>query len=86
MSISTYKIPIGPIHPSLAEPMTFNFEISGERIQSVDLAPGDNHRGIEFMARNRNVVQIIYLAEKIAEYVRLLIPLLFAGQLRMLPV
>ena len=65
MSISTYKIPIGPIHPSLAEPMTFNFEISGERIQSVDLAPGDNHRGIEFMGRNRNVVQIIYLAERI---------------------
>ncbi len=65
MSISTYKVPIGPIHPSLAEPMTFNFEISGERIQSVDLAPGDNHRGIEFMGRNRNIVQIIYLAERI---------------------
>ncbi|MFZ2330637.1 MAG: nickel-dependent hydrogenase large subunit [Atribacterota bacterium] len=65
MSVSTYKIPIGPIHPSLAEPMTFNFEISGEKIQSVDLAPGDNHRGIEFMGRNRNVVQIIYLAERI---------------------
>ncbi len=65
MSISTYKIPIGPIHPSLAEPMTFNFEISGEKIQSVDLVPGDNHRGIEFMGRNRNIVQIIYLAERI---------------------
>jgi len=65
LSVSTYKIPIGPIHPSLAEPMTFNFEISGEKIQSVDLAPGDNHRGIEFMGRNRNVVQIIYLAERI---------------------
>jgi membrane-bound hydrogenase subunit alpha len=45
--------------------MTFNFEISGERIQSVDLAPGDNHRGIEFMGRNRNIIQIIYLAERI---------------------
>lgn len=62
---TTYKIPIGPIHPSLEEPMTFNFEISGERIQSVDLAPGDNHRGIEFMGRNRNIIQIIYLAERI---------------------
>jgi len=62
---STYKVPIGPIHPSLEEPMTFNFEISGEKIQSVDLAPGDNHRGIEFMGRNRNIVQIIYLAERI---------------------
>ncbi len=65
MSKSTYKVPIGPIHPSLEEPMTFNFEISGERIQSVDLAPGDNHRGIEFMGRNRNIIQIIYLAERI---------------------
>ena len=45
--------------------MTFNFEISGEKIQSVDLVPGDNHRGIEFMGRNRNIVQIIYLAERI---------------------
>ncbi|HOR42649.1 MAG TPA: nickel-dependent hydrogenase large subunit [Atribacterota bacterium] len=65
MSKTTYKIPIGPIHPSLEEPMTFNFEIAGERIQSVDLLPGDNHRGIEFMGRNRNIVQIIYLAERI---------------------
>lgn len=65
MSKTTYKIPIGPIHPSLEEPMTFNFEIAGERIKSVDLLPGDNHRGIEFMGRNRNIVQIIYLAERI---------------------
>lgn len=65
MNKTTYKIPIGPIHPSLEEPMTFNFEIAGERIQSVDLLPGDNHRGIEFMGRNRNIVQIIYLAERI---------------------
>lgn len=65
MSKSTYKIPIGPIHPSIKEPMTFNFEISGEKIQSIDLSPGDNHRGIEFMGRNRNIVQIIYLAERI---------------------
>ncbi|MFW6148584.1 MAG: nickel-dependent hydrogenase large subunit [Atribacterota bacterium] len=65
MSKSTYKIPIGPIHPSIKEPMTFNFEISGEKIESIDLVPGDNHRGIEFMGRNRNIVQIIYLAERI---------------------
>lgn len=65
MSKTTYKIPIGPIHPSLAEPMTFNFEIAGERIEKIDLVPGDNHRGIEFMGRNRNIIQIIYLAERI---------------------
>lgn len=65
MSKLTYSLPIGPVHPSLKEPMTFNFEIYGERIEKVNLAPGDNHRGIEFMGRQRNPIQIIYLAERI---------------------
>ncbi|MBU4509547.1 nickel-dependent hydrogenase large subunit [bacterium] len=65
MTKKTYSIPIGPVHPSLEEPMTFNFEIYGERIEKVNLAPGDNHRGIEFMGRQRNPIQIIYLAERI---------------------
>jgi len=65
LSKLTYSLPIGPVHPSLKEPMTFNFEIYGERIEKVNLAPGDNHRGIEFMGRQRNPIQIIYLAEKI---------------------
>ncbi len=65
MSKETYSIPIGPVHPSLKEPMTFNFEIYGERIKDVYLAPGDNHRGIEFMGMQRNPIQIIYLAERI---------------------
>jgi len=61
----TYSVPIGPVHPSLKEPMTFNFKIYGEHIEEVCLAPGDNHRGIEFMGMQRNPVQIIYLAERI---------------------
>ncbi len=61
MSKETYSIPIGPVHCSLKEPMTFNFEIYGEHIEKVNLAPGDNHRGIEFMGMQRNPVQIIYL-------------------------
>ncbi|HBY56818.1 MAG TPA: NADH dehydrogenase subunit [Candidatus Atribacteria bacterium] len=65
MSKMSYSVPIGPVHPSLKEPMTFNFEIYGERIEKVNLAPGDNHRGIEFMGRQRNPIQIIYLAERI---------------------
>ena len=65
MNKKTYSLPIGPVHPSLKEPMTFNFEIYGERIEKVNLAPGDNHRGIEFMGRQRNPIQIIYLAERI---------------------
>jgi len=65
LSKETYSIPIGPVHPSLKEPVTFNFEIYGERIEKVNLAPGDNHRGIEFMGMQRNLIQIIYLAERI---------------------
>ncbi|MEA1940365.1 MAG: nickel-dependent hydrogenase large subunit [Candidatus Caldatribacteriota bacterium] len=65
MSKMTYSVPIGPVHPSLKEPMTFNFKIYGEHIEEVCLAPGDNHRGIEFMGMQRNPVQIIYLAERI---------------------
>jgi len=65
LSKETYSIPIGPVHPSLKEPVTFNFEIYGERIEKVNLAPGDNHRGIEFMGMQRNPIQIIYLAERI---------------------
>ena len=65
MNKKTYSIPIGPVHPSLKEPITFNFEIYGERIEKVNLVPGDNHRGIEFMGRQRNPIQIIYLAERI---------------------
>jgi len=65
LSKETYSIPIGPVHCSLKEPMTFNFEIYGEHIEKVNLAPGDNHRGIEFMGMQRNPVQIIYLAERI---------------------
>ena len=61
----TYSVPIGPVHPSLKEPITFNFEIYGERIEKVNLVPGDNHRGIEFMGRQRNPIQVIYLAERI---------------------
>ena len=61
----TYSVPIGPVHPSLKEPMTFSFKIYGEHIEEVCLAPGDNHRGIEFMGMQRNPVQIIYLAERI---------------------
>jgi len=80
----TYSIPIGPVHPSLEEPMTFNFEIYGERIQKVNLAPGDNHRGIEFMGRQRNPIQIIYLAERICGICSASHPFAFVKQWRML--
>ncbi|HAF71463.1 MAG: NADH-ubiquinone oxidoreductase chain 49kDa [Acetothermia bacterium 64_32] len=60
-----FEIPIGPVHPALKEPIRFTFRVEGERIVGVDIKPGFAHRGIEFMGLHRNLVQVLYLAERI---------------------
>jgi len=60
-----YTIPIGPIHPALKEPVMFTFIINGEVVESVDFAPGQTHRGIEWMGMRRNPVQIVHLTDRI---------------------
>lgn len=61
----TFEIPIGPIHPALKEGIRFTFQVEGERIVGVDIRPGFMHRGIEFMGMHRNLIQTLYLAERI---------------------
>jgi membrane-bound hydrogenase subunit alpha len=61
-----YTLPLGPIHPALHEPIRLDLSIDGEEIVDVDVAAGQVHRGIEWIAMNRNnPVQTIYLAERI---------------------
>jgi membrane-bound hydrogenase subunit alpha len=60
-----YVIPIGPTHPALKEPVMFTFEMEGEMIREVDFAPGQTHRGIEWMGMRRNPVQIVHLTDRI---------------------
>ncbi|MBN2066686.1 MAG: nickel-dependent hydrogenase large subunit [Candidatus Thermoplasmatota archaeon] len=62
---TSYKIPIGPIHPALKEPVQFNFEIEGEKIIDVGVELGQVHRSVEWAATRRNPIQILYLAERI---------------------
>ena len=62
---TTYSVPIGPVHPALKEPIQFTFRLSGERIVGVDIKPGYAHRGIEYMGMKRNLIQVLYLAERI---------------------
>ena len=57
----TYTIPIGPVHVGLKEPITAWLQVDGERIVDVRIRPGAIHRGIEYMARDRNPIQVIYL-------------------------
>ena len=62
---TTYTVPIGPVHRALKEPVMFTFEMDGELVKSVDFAPGNAHRGCEWMGMRRNPVQILYLSERI---------------------
>lgn len=63
---STYKVPIGPVHPALKEPITITCELDGEEIVDVDVTASENHRGVEWIGMHRNnPVQSIYLSERI---------------------
>ncbi len=59
------KIPIGPIHPALEEPLHFTFTVDGERVIGVDFRLGYNHRGIEKLMESKDFNQCNYLAEHI---------------------
>ena len=74
---ATYKLPIGPIHPALKEPVMFKFEIDGEKIIDVDVELGHVHRAIEWTGMRRNPIQIIYLAERICGICSFVHPMAF---------
>jgi NADH-quinone oxidoreductase subunit D len=58
-------IPIGPQHPALKEPESFNVTLSGERIMAFSARLGYNHRGIEKACEERTYLQDVYLIERI---------------------
>jgi membrane-bound hydrogenase subunit alpha len=74
---TTYRLPIGPIHPALKEPVAFEFETDGERIVNVDLKVGHVHRAIEWIGTQRNPIQVLYLAERICGICNICHPLAF---------
>ncbi len=59
------KIPIGPIHPALEEPVHFMFTVDGESIVGADFRLGFNHRGIEKLMESKDFNQGGYLIEHI---------------------
>jgi membrane-bound hydrogenase subunit alpha len=58
-------IPLGPQHPALEEPESFNLLLDGERIAAATVALGYNHRGMEKACESRTYIQDIYLLERI---------------------
>ena len=60
-----YKVPVGPIHPALKEPVHIELTVLGEEVIGADFTPGQTHRGIEWMGLRRNPVQIVHLTDRI---------------------
>ena len=65
MEKSVFRIPIGPQHPFLKEPVKFDFDIRGEEIVGARMNLGYNHRGIEKACEQRNYYQCMYLLERV---------------------
>jgi len=59
------KVPFGPYHPGLEEPVKFVFEVDGEKITGMDFKLGYNTRGIEKLVETKDNIQAIYLLEHI---------------------
>jgi NADH-quinone oxidoreductase subunit D len=64
-STKRVTIPVGPVHPALKEPAQFNLILQQERVGGADIRVGFVHRGIEALAETRNLIQNIYLTERI---------------------
>ncbi len=63
--MSRVTIPIGPQHPLLKEPLSFNITLEGENVVDSVLRLGYVHRGIEKLAQSRSYVQNITLFERV---------------------
>ncbi len=63
--MSRVTIPIGPQHPLLKEPLSFNITLEGENVVDSALRLGYVHRGIEKLAETRSYIQNITLFERV---------------------
>lgn len=58
-------VTIGPFHPLQEEPEHFRLYVDGEKVTSVDINIGYNHRGIEKLCESRNWEQVVFVVERI---------------------
>lgn len=62
---STFKLPLGPVHVALEEPVYFHLEVDGETIREARLQSGHVHRGMEALAEKRNLIMDQTLTERV---------------------
>ena len=63
--MSSYTIPFGPIHVVLEEPIYFKLQVEGETVVGLEINAGHAHRGMEFLAMQRNFYQNLTLTERV---------------------
>ena len=63
--MSSYNIPVGPLHVVLEEPIYFKLQVEGETVVGLEINAGHVHRGIEFLTMQRNFYQNLTLTERV---------------------
>ncbi|SKA68119.1 nickel-dependent hydrogenase large subunit [Desulfobaculum bizertense] len=63
--MASFTIPVGPLHVALEEPMYFRVNVEGETVKGVEMYAGNAHRGMEALARERNIFQNVVLTERV---------------------
>lgn len=58
-------IPIGPQHPSLEEPGSFDITLEGEKVVNAVIGVGYNHRGLEKTCESKSYTQDLYIIERV---------------------
>ncbi|MCL4435777.1 MAG: NADH-quinone oxidoreductase subunit C [Thaumarchaeota archaeon] len=60
------EIPVGPVHAGIIEPGHFRFSILGEHIVNLETRLFYTHKGVEKLAENRSLEEVLLLAERIS--------------------
>jgi Ni,Fe-hydrogenase III large subunit/Ni,Fe-hydrogenase III component G len=61
-----YEIPVGPIHAGMIEPGHFRFSVVGETILKLKARLWFVHKGIEKLAENKLIADVLPLAERVS--------------------
>ena len=60
------EIPVGPVHAGIIEPGHFRFSILGETVVNLETRLYYTHRGVEKLAENLTLDQVVLLSERIS--------------------
>jgi len=60
-----YTIPIGPLHPTLKEPMCIRIGLEGSVIKQANIRMGYTHKGIEKILEGKNPDSALYISQRI---------------------